>query len=114
MADFRTPEDIIGGMKDKVPDPRKFLLPIIGIAVVLGILFTSVYSIGPDEVGDPSWGFKFLPPAGWVHQQSGEGVIMGHNTIAGMILVIPHISENMTQMQKEMIHGKQEVLTYLS
>jgi len=64
--------------------------------------------IGEGEVGDPSWGFKFTPPAGWVHQQSGEGVILGHNTIAGMILVIPHMSENMSQMQQEMMQGLQE------
>ena len=71
-------------------------------------------SIGQGEVGDPSWGFKFTPPAGWVHQQSGEGVILGHNTIAGMILVIPHMSENMQQMQQEMMQGLQEGGSYLS
>ncbi len=64
--------------------------------------------IGQGEVGDPSWGFKFTPPAGWVHQQSAEGVILGHNTIAGMILVIPHMSENMQLMQQEMMQGIQE------
>lgn len=64
--------------------------------------------IGQGEVGDPSWGFKFTPPAGWVHQQTGEAVILGHNTIAGMILVIPHMSENMEQMQQEMMQELQE------
>jgi hypothetical protein len=71
-------------------------------------------SIGQGEVGDPSWGFKFTPPAGWVHQQTGEGVILGHNTIAGMILVIPHMSENIQQMQQEMMKGLQEGGSYLS
>jgi len=71
-------------------------------------------SIGQGEVGDPSWGFKFTPPAGWVHQMTGEGVILGHNTIAGMILVIPHMSENMQQMQQEMMQGLQEGGSYLS
>ncbi len=70
--------------------------------------------IGTGEVGDPSWGFKFKPPAGWVHQQSGEGVVLGHNTIAGMILVIPHMSENMSQMQQEMMQGLQEGGSFLS
>jgi hypothetical protein len=70
--------------------------------------------IGQGEVGDPSWGFKFKPPAGWVHQQTGEGVVLGHNTIAGMILVIPHMSENMQQMQEEMMQGLQEGGSYLS
>lgn len=71
-------------------------------------------NIGQGEVGDPSWGFKFTPPAGWVHQQTGEEVILGHNTIAGMILVIPHMSENMQQMQQEMMQGLQEGGSYLS
>lgn len=71
-------------------------------------------NIGQGEVGDPSWGFKFTPPAGWVHQQTGEGVILGHNTIAGMILVIPHMSENMQQMQQEMMQGLQEGGSYLA
>jgi hypothetical protein len=70
-------------------------------------------NIGQGEVGDPSWGFKFTPPAGWVHQQTGEAVILGHNTIAGMILVIPHMSENMQQMQQEMMQGLQEGGSYL-
>ncbi len=69
--------------------------------------------IGPGEVGDPSWGFKFTPPSEWVHQQSGEGVILGHNTIAGMILVIAHTSENLQQMQQEMMEGLQEGGSYL-
>jgi hypothetical protein len=49
-----------------------------------------------------------------VHQQTNEGVILGHNTIAGMILVIPHLSENMQQMHQEMMQGIQEGGSYLS
>jgi len=49
--DYRTPEDIIGDMKNKIPDPKKFLLPIMGIGFVLVVLFTTFYSVGPDEVG---------------------------------------------------------------
>jgi len=49
--DFKTPEDIIGDMKNKIPDPRKYVLPLAGIFIVLGLLFTTVYSVGPDEVG---------------------------------------------------------------
>jgi len=49
--DFKTPEDIIGDMKNKIPDPRKYVLPLAGIFIILGLLFTTVYSVGPDEVG---------------------------------------------------------------
>lgn len=48
---FDSPEDIIGDVKSKIPDPKKYLFPIAGALVVLVLLFTSVYSVGPDEVG---------------------------------------------------------------
>lgn len=49
--DYKTPEDIIGDMKNKIPDIRKFLFPVAGGIIALTLLFTSVYSVGPDEVG---------------------------------------------------------------
>ncbi len=70
--------------------------------------------IGANEVGDPSWGFKFVPPGGWVNQRTADGVILGHNTIAGMILVLPHNAQNMQQMQQELAEGLQEEGSYLS
>ena len=36
------------------------------------------------QVGNPNWGFSFNVPPGWLFQQTEEGVILGHNTIAGM------------------------------
>jgi hypothetical protein len=74
---------------------------------------TGSTTISDNEVGDPSWGFKFVPPAGWVHQKTGEGAVLGHNSIAGMILVLPHMSENMQQMQQELMQGIQEEGNYL-
>ena len=68
---------------------------------------------GPNEVGDKSWGFKFVPPSGWVHQKNASGILLGHNTIAGMIVVLPHTSKNMQQMQQEMNKGIQEEGTSL-
>lgn len=75
---------------------------------------TGSSAIGANEVGDPSWGFKFVPPAGWVHQKSAEAAVLGHNTIAGMILVLPHMAENMQQMQQELSQGIQEEGNYLT
>jgi membrane protease subunit HflK len=49
--DFNTPEDLLGELKGKVPDPRKVLIPIAGILMIVIFLFTSFYSVGPDEVG---------------------------------------------------------------
>jgi len=66
------------------------------------------------EIGDPSWGFKFLPPDGWTHQKTNEGLIMGHTTIAGIILILPHMMQNMQEVQQEMRKGIQEEGNYLS
>ncbi len=60
------------------------------------------------EVGDDAWGFKFVPPQGWVSQKNASGIILGHNTVAGMILVFPHTSTSMQQMQGLMMQGIQE------
>jgi len=49
--EYRTPEDIIGDMKSKMPDARKFLFPVAGAFLALILLVTTVYSVGPDEVG---------------------------------------------------------------
>lgn len=71
-------------------------------------------SVGEDEVGDPSWGIKFGLPQGWIKQQNMEGAIVGHNTIAGMVLVTPHMAQDLQEMQAEMLQGIQEEGSYLS
>jgi hypothetical protein len=62
----------------------------------------------PNEVGDDAWGFRFVPPQGWVSQKNANGIVLGHNTVAGMILVFPHTSTSMQQMQGLMMQGIQE------
>ncbi len=74
---------------------------------------TGSSAISANEVGDPSWGFKFVPPTGWVHQQSADGAVLGHNTVPGMILIMVHMAENMQQLQQEMQKGIQEEGSYL-
>jgi len=70
--------------------------------------------ISENEIGDPSWGFKFERPEGWVDQQSEEGVLLGHNTVPGLILVLVHMSESLQQMQQEMMEGIQEEGMYIA
>jgi len=67
-----------------------------------------------NEVGDPFWGFKFIPPEGWTYQQSADGIIMGHTTIAGIILIFPHTLQNMQEVKQEMHNGIQEEGNYLT
>lgn len=79
----------------------------------MGIRAGAGSNIGTHEVGDQSWGFRFIPPAGWVHKKTNTGILLGHNTIAGMIIVMPHTSQSMQQMQHEMMKGIQEEGTSL-
>lgn len=44
---------------------------------------------GP-EISQPQWGFAFRAPAGWKHQFTEGGVILGHDSIPGLIIVSPH------------------------
>jgi len=79
-----------------------------GASGTAGTGSTGTATIGENEVGDPAWGIKFDLPQGWVSQQNMQGAIVGHNTIPGMVLVIPHLSENLQQMQGEMQQGVNE------
>jgi hypothetical protein len=59
----------------------------------------------PGEVGDASWGFNFKPPKGWKFRKDHNGAILGHDTIAGMILVFPHNMRNRQQLVEQMKEG---------
>jgi len=63
---------------------------------------TATSSIGPGEVGDPNWGFKFTPPAGWKFQRGYKGAVLGHDKIAGIILVTPHLLPSLDKIREEM------------
>ena len=64
--------------------------------------------ISGNEVGDPNWGYKFQPPSGWKSQKGYKGAILGHDTIAGMILVFPHMEASFQQVQAQMQSGLAE------
>jgi len=57
---------------------------------------------GGAEIGEPSWGFAFRLPDRWVERHDRNGVIMGHNTIGGMILVYPHREESLEGLRESM------------
>ncbi|NOY08332.1 MAG: hypothetical protein GXP33_05785 [Spirochaetes bacterium] len=61
-----------------------------------------------EEVGESSWGFKFKVPSGWVYKKTEGGMVLGHNSIAGMIIVFPHMLKNLQQVQQEMQRGIKE------
>ena len=61
-----------------------------------------------EEVGNPAWGFTFSVPQGWLYQQNEGGVVLGHNSIAGMIMVIPHMASSIQELRTEMEGGMQD------
>ncbi len=69
---------------------------------------TSSFSLSEGEVGDPQWGFAFRPPAGWKYKKSGEGILLGHDTVPGMIIIFPHTYVSLQAVQTAMMEGLQE------
>jgi hypothetical protein len=46
--------------------------------------------ISGNEVTDPSLGVRFTVPQGWRHEKRQALYVMGHTTIPGMVLIMPH------------------------
>ncbi len=82
-------------------------------AVPLPVMSRQYGGSSDAEAGNASLGFKFIPPEGWISQTTAEGVLLGHNTVAGLILVIPHQAQSVALMQQEMREGMQDEGTYL-
>ena len=60
------------------------------------------------DVSDPNWGFSFTLPKGWKQQKTAEGAVIGHDTIAGMILLLPHSLRNLDEVRAQMEEGLQD------
>lgn len=69
--------------------------------------------IGRGMAGNAYWGFKFKPPAGWKFRQDSKGVLLGHDSIAGVILVFPHYLTSMAAVRAQMGKGLHEQGTSL-
>lgn len=63
---------------------------------------------GNEEAGDETYGYKFRKPAGWNHQNSDGYILLGSNTIPGLIIVFPHQAASQQAMVQEMVRGIQE------
>ena len=63
-----------------------------------------------DEVN----GYSFTKPDGWVHQQGDGQILLGSNTIPGIISVFPHQARSMQELQALMYQGIQEEGVFLS
>ncbi len=69
---------------------------------------------GTELVKDNINGYSFTKPNGWVHQQGEGQILLGSNTIPGLISVFPHQAGNMRELQGLMREGIQEEGVFLS
>lgn len=51
------------------------------------------------RVTDPELGVSFAPPSGWTAQKQGGGYLMGSNTHAGFIVMLPHQFRSQAEVQ---------------
>ena len=77
---------------------------------LLTILLTahSVFSQKTGKVDYPHLGLTLAIPEGWIGQESELGLVLGHNEIAGMVLVSPMEVENMNMLRQTAIQGIQD------
>jgi len=61
--------------------------------------------LAAQTVSDPSWGFSLTVPAGWKVHQEPAGALLGHDDIAGLIMVLPHSAGSLAQVREEMLQG---------
>jgi hypothetical protein len=85
----RTKSSLSPGLSTNTPPQQSLSLPSTPQPSKHGTVTQSVPTGG--EVGNPQWGFAFKPPAGWKYQYISQGVLLGHDIIAGMIIITPHI-----------------------
>ncbi|UCF67058.1 MAG: hypothetical protein JSV80_14940 [Acidobacteriota bacterium] len=64
--------------------------------------------ISDEHVSDASWGFRFIPPSGWKWKADHSGAVLGHDTIPGMILVIPHQETDLQSVSRQLQQGLTE------
>lgn len=63
---------------------------------------------GTEVVEDKVNGYSFKKPGGWVHQRAEGQILLGSNTIPGLISVFPHRAASMQEMKNLMAEGIQE------
>lgn len=86
-------------------------------ALTLGLLFLALgaaHGHCATWVADPAWGYRFELPAGWVERHDATAAMVGHTTIPGMIMVVPHRHPDAATVRREMGTGITEGTMSLS
>jgi hypothetical protein len=75
------------------------------LGAAMTLLMVIVLPLAGQTVSDPAWGFSFPVPAGWKVHQEAAGALLGHDAIAGLIMVLPHSAGSLAQMREQMLQG---------
>lgn len=76
------------------------------------ILFSSSMLLA-QSVTDSMWSFSFDAPQGWQYQKDMNGAVLGHNTVPGLILLIPHELKTISKLKIQMKQGLNDDEGYL-
>jgi hypothetical protein len=77
------------------------------------IIFLMMTSLFAEKLQNDMWGFSVNIPKHWTYEQNSEGIFLGHNTIAGMIMLYPHEIKNKQELKALMHQGLDEDDGYL-
>lgn len=114
IPDYSTAQYIVFTKTDNISEP------IIGNNSVSSGTSTQSYdnnssfSSENEVVSDPMYGYSFSVPQTWKYVKNGDNIILGHDVIAGIILIYTHASQTESEMAKEMALGIQEDANYLN
>ncbi len=62
-------------------------------------------NLSNEVVTDPNWGYKITVPKGWKYKKNGNILMLGHNRIAGIIFVFPHMLNNISRVRNNLRQG---------
>ncbi|MCF6360006.1 MAG: hypothetical protein L3J29_04510 [Cyclobacteriaceae bacterium] len=71
-------------------------------------LVTSSIAQQQRTIREPAFGVEFTAPEGWQYQKTEEGYLMGHNSIAGVIIITVNPYTTVAEMRQEAYDGIQE------
>jgi hypothetical protein len=78
------------------------------------IVFLLVFSmLNAETVTEAGWGYSFEKPEAWKYRKDVGGAILGHDSIAGAILVYPHQFNSLDVLKLQMRQGVQEEMNSL-
>ena len=79
------------------------------VLLFLGMVTAWEGAAAQGELGGKGWGYKFDPVMGWKHVGTEDAlIVLGHDTLPGMVFVYPHQESDMAGLKNQMLKGVQE------